>query len=342
MKPRLLSVRDLAVRFDSHRGSMRAVDGLDLDLAEEETLALVGESGSGKSATCLALLRLLPATSGRIERGSILLRGRDLAPLSDRDMRRVRGRELAIVFQDPMTALHPMLSVGLQLAEVLEAHLGLPRREARVRAARALGEVGLPAPEALLARLPSELSGGQRQRVSIAMALLLRPALLVADEPTTALDVTLQAQILELLADLRRAHGMAVLLVTHDLGVVAECADRVLVLYAGRAVESAAASELFRAPRHPYTRGLLASLPTVDAGSQARLAPIPGEPPDLARLPPGCAFAPRCAFARERCTEAVPALEPVPALATATSRASGANRRSACFEVERLALAEAP
>ncbi len=332
MKEALLSVRDLAVRFATPTGPVRAVDGVSFDLAEEETLALVGESGSGKSATCLALLRLLPAPAGRIERGQVLFRGRDLAALPERDLCRIRGREIAIVFQDPMTSLHPMLSIGRQLSEVAEVHLGLSRREARALAVRGLGEVGIPAPETRLANLPGELSGGQRQRVSIAMALLLRPKLLIADEPTTALDVTLQAEILELLTELRRRHGMAVVLVTHDLGLVAGTADRVLVLYAGRVVESAATDGLFRAPRHPYTLGLLESLPAVDGAPLQRLTPIPGEPPDLARLPGGCAFAPRCAFARERCTTAVPALEPL--------AGPPSERRSACFEVERLIRAE--
>jgi oligopeptide/dipeptide ABC transporter ATP-binding protein len=326
MSPTLLSVRDLAVRFTSRGASVRAVDGVSFDLAAEETLALVGESGSGKSATCLALARLLPR-NGWIERGALLFRGRDLATLPERELRRLRGSELALVFQDPLTSLHPLITVGLQLAEVLETHLGLARRAALEHAARALGEVGLPAPETLLARLPGELSGGQRQRVALAMALLLRPALLVADEPTTALDVTLQAQMLELLADLRRAHGLAVLLVTHDLGVVAECADRVLVLYAGRIVESAATRALLGAPRHPYTRGLLASLPALGTGPETPLTPIRGEPPDLARLPPGCAFAPRCELAQPRCDDRPPPLEPV---------SGAAERRSACLEVARL------
>jgi oligopeptide transport system ATP-binding protein len=322
----LLSVRDLAVRFDTPYGSVRAVDGVSFDLEQGECLGLVGESGSGKSVTNLALLGLVPMPPGVIESGSVHFDGRDLLALSPEELRRIRGNRIAMIFQDPMTSLNPLLTVGRQLTEVLEEHRGLSHREARDLCARGLGDVGIPDPEARLDSWPHELSGGMRQRVMIAMALLCQPQVLIADEPTTALDVTIQAQILELLADLQERHGTAIVLITHDLGVVAGMADRVHVMYAGRFVESADTSSLFARPLHPYTEGLLASIPSFDGDPSEPLASIPGQPPDLVELPPGCAFEPRCPLSGEVCGTATPPLEEI-----ADPRAAGP-RHSACLE----------
>jgi len=306
----LLDVRDLSVRFDTPAGVVRAVDGVTFRLEAGETLGLVGESGSGKSVTSLALLDLVPSPPGTIDGGEVEFEGLDLRSLAPRERRRLRGRRMAMVFQDPMSSLNPLLTVGRQLTEVLEVHEGLSSADARRRSAAGLGEVGIPAPEKKLASYPHELSGGMRQRVMIAMALLCRPALLIADEPTTALDVTIQAQILGLLRDVQDAHGTAILLITHDLGVVAEMAHRVHVMYAGRLVETGPTSPLFAAPAHPYTRGLLTSVPDLSTDPTKRLATIEGQPPDLAALPAGCAFAPRCAVAVEECAIRRPALTP--------------------------------
>ncbi|MED6334638.1 MAG: ABC transporter ATP-binding protein [Planctomycetota bacterium] len=322
----LLSVHDLAVRFDTPHGSVRAVDGVSFDLEQGECLGLVGESGSGKSVTNLALLGLVPMPPGVIESGSVHFGGRDLLALSPEELRRIRGNRIAMIFQDPMTSLNPLLTVGRQLTEVLEQHRGLSHREARDLCARGLGDVGIPDPEARLDSWPHELSGGMRQRVMIAMALLCQPQVLIADEPTTALDVTIQAQILELLADLQERHGTAIVLITHDLGVVAGMADRVHVMYAGRLVESADTSSLFARPLHPYTEGLLASIPSFEDDSSEPLASIPGQPPDLVELPPGCAFEPRCPLSGEVCGTATPPLEGI-----ADPRAAGP-RHSACLE----------
>jgi oligopeptide transport system ATP-binding protein len=305
MSDAILQVRDLGVEFRSEGAVVRAVDGVSFDLAPGRTLGLVGESGSGKSATNLAILRLVPDPPGRIAGGSIRFAGQDLLALPDGEMRRLRGRRIAMIFQDPMTSLNPYLRIGRQLAEVLELHEGSTRREARRRAAAMLERGGIPDADRCLDRYPHELSGGMRQRVMIAMALLCKPALLLADEPTTALDVTIQAQILDLVREMRDELGTAVILVTHDLGVVAGMADEVAVMYAGRIVEQAPAAELFSNPRHPYTLGLLRSTPRLDADA-ARLVPIPGRPPDLRRRDPGCTFAPRCGFAIERCRAAYP------------------------------------
>jgi len=308
----VLAVEGLSVSFETEEGRLRAVQDVSFTLGTGETVGLVGESGSGKSVTSLALMGLVPRPPGIVEGGRALFEGRDLLSMTRRELRRVRGSRIAMVFQDPMTSLNPLLTIGRQLAEVLEIHLGLGRREALRRAARGLGEVGIPDPEARLAEHPHQLSGGMRQRVMIAMALLCRPAVLLADEPTTALDVTIQAQILELIADLQTKQGMAVLLITHDLGVVAGRADRVHVMYAGRLVESGPTGELFRRPQHPYTAGLLASVPRLDGDPDRPLPTIPGQPPDLAALPAGCAFAPRCPVADDACESAVPALGPLP------------------------------
>jgi oligopeptide transport system ATP-binding protein len=307
----LLDVQDLCVRFDTHNGTVRAVDGVSFTLEEGETLGLVGESGSGKSVTNLALMGLVPQPPGVIEAGRVLYGERDLLRLAPRELQALRGNEISMIFQDPMTSLNPLLTIGEQLCEVLEIHRRMRRREARQKSARALGDVGIPEPEERLNQYPHELSGGMRQRVMIAMALLCDPRVLIADEPTTALDVTIQAQILELMKALQESHGTAIVLITHDLGVVAGMSDRVHVMYAGRIVEAAPAHELFRAPEHPYTAGLLASVPRLDSPAHEALTSIPGQPPDLAELPPGCAFAPRCEHSSEACLDEVPRLTPV-------------------------------
>jgi oligopeptide transport system ATP-binding protein len=321
VKGPVLDVRDLRVTFRTAHGLVRAVDGVTLELQEGETLGLVGESGSGKSVTNLALMGLVPCPPGHIAAERLAVAGTELRGLTPRALRRVRGRDVAMIFQDPMTSLNPLLTIGRQLTEVLEVH-GLARgREARRRAAAGLADVGIPAPERRLAQFPHELSGGMRQRVMIAMALLCEPKVLLADEPTTALDVTIQAQILDLLQGLQRRHGTAIVLVTHDLGVVAGMADRVHVMYGGRLVEKAPTHDLFAAPRHPYTAGLLASVPRLEGSPDERLAAIPGQPPDLANLPMGCAFAQRCAHTTERCRATVPVLAPL-----------SPGREAACFE----------
>ncbi|PYM60851.1 MAG: peptide ABC transporter ATP-binding protein [Candidatus Rokuibacteriota bacterium] len=330
MEP-LLDVRALSTQFATKGGVVRAVDDVSWDVAEGETVALVGESGCGKSVSALSVLRLVPAPAGRIVGGQVLFRGRDLLALAEEEMRRVRGREIAMIFQEPMTSLNPVLSVGRQLTEGGEIHLGLSPAEARVRVLELLGLVGIADPERRLVQYPHQFSGGMRQRMMIAMALVCRPALILADEPTTALDVTIQAQILELLKDLSRRLGVAMLMITHNLGVVARYADRVNVMYAGRIVERGTARQLYATPRHPYTLGLLHSVPRLDAPRRARLDPIEGQPPDLTRLPPGCAFAPRCAFRVARCVEERPPLRPV----------GPDGQLAACWESERLAVPSA-
>ncbi len=313
----LLAVRGLRASFPTRRGLVRAVDGLDFEIAGGEVLALLGESGSGKSVTSLALMGLLPP-SARVE-GEIRFQGRDLRAMEPAALRALRGETLAMVFQEPMSSLNPVLSVGRQVAEALVAHGRADRRAARTRTIELFGEVGLSDPARRYDAYPHELSGGMCQRVMIAMAIACDPALLIADEPATALDVTIQKQILALIEDLRRRRGTAVLLITHDLGVVAENADRVAVMYAGRIVETAPVRDLFEAPRHPYTRGLLDSMPDLD-DEEAVLHAIPGQVPDLAALPPGCAFAARCPRASERCRAEAPAME-----------ALGPGRAAACW-----------
>jgi peptide/nickel transport system ATP-binding protein len=320
----LLEVRDLHTRFETQAGPVRPVDGVSFDLRAGGTLGVVGESGSGKTMTALSILRLLPQGAGRIESGQIQFAGRELSTLPEREMRALRGKHIAMVFQEPMTSLNPVYSVARQIGEVLWLHEGMNKRAARARSIELLRVVGIPDPERRVDAYPHELSGGMRQRVMIAMAIACRPQLLIADEPTTALDVTIQAQILELLARLRRELGMAVLLITHDLGVVAEFAEEVLVMYAGTVVERAPASALFAAPQHPYTQGLLASAPARQAGKQ-RLATIAGMVPDLAHLPGGCRFRERCVRAVARCSESEPPLLD-----------SGKGRKVACF----VAMAE--
>jgi oligopeptide/dipeptide ABC transporter ATP-binding protein len=307
----LLDVRDLQTHFVTSRAVVRAVDGVSWDVFAGETVALVGESGCGKSVSALSVMRLVAGPAGRIVGGAIVFKGRDLLALSEEQMRQIRGREIAMIFQEPMTSLNPVLSIGRQLTEPLEIHLGMTRAQARARAIDLLSLVGIADPERRLSQYPHQFSGGMRQRMMIAMALGCDPPLILADEPTTALDVTIQAQILELMRDLSRRLGAAMLIITHNLGVVARYADRVNVMYAGRIVERGTAREIYANPRHPYTRGLLRSVPRLDEPRRAKLQPIPGQPPDLSRLPIGCAFAPRCAYAVERCRAEAPALEPV-------------------------------
>ena len=300
----LLEIHDLHVQFPTDGGPVRAVDGLSLSVDAGETIGLVGESGSGKSVASLAVLGLVPRP-GRITAGQVLFEGRNLAELGPRQIADVRGNRIAMVFQDPMTSLNPFLTIAEQLTEVTRQHLGYTRRQALDRAVEMLARVGIPGAERRLYDYPHQFSGGMRQRVMIATALSCKPQLLIADEPTTALDVTIQSQILELLAELQRTEGMAVILITHDLGVVANSCRRVAVMYAGRLVEEAAVDDLFARPKHPYSLGLLESIPRLDA-LQQRLTPIAGQPPDLTALPPGCKFQPRCNRAIPHCTEEDP------------------------------------
>jgi len=308
----LLRVQDLKTHFHTRDGVVRAVDGVSFDVMPGETLAIVGESGCGKSVTAMSILRLLPMPPARIAGGRIEFEGRNLLELSEPEMRKVRGNAISMIFQEPMTSLNPVLSIGRQISEALVLHRGMTEKAALVRAAEMLRKVRIPEAERRLAQYPHELSGGMRQRVMIAMALACGPRLLIADEPTTALDVTIQAQILELMHELRDETGASVILITHDLGVVAEIAHRVVVMYAGRKVEEAPIGELFAAPRHPYTRGLLGSMPHLgDSVNETgkRLVEIPGMVPSLKDPAPGCLFAPRCTNATERCSREVPPLE---------------------------------
>ncbi|HME92705.1 MAG TPA: ABC transporter ATP-binding protein [Methylomirabilota bacterium] len=307
----LLDVRGLRTHFHTSGGVIRAVDGVSWDVRKGETVALVGESGCGKSVSALSVMRLVSRPAGRIEAGEILFKGRNLLALSEEEMRQVRGREIGMIFQEPMTSLNPVLTVGRQLTEPLEVHLNMNRAESQARAVELLSLVGIPDGARRLRQFPHQFSGGMRQRIMIAMALACNPALILADEPTTALDVTIQAQILELMKSLSRRLGVAILMITHNLGVVARYADRVNVMYAGKIVERATARELYANPRHPYTLGLLRSVPRLDEPRRAKLQPISGQPPDLSRLPAGCSFAPRCAYVIERCRHETPPLDPV-------------------------------
>lgn len=305
----LLDVRNLTTRFHTRRGVVTAADAVSFQVQAGETLALVGESGSGKSVTALSILRLIATPAGRIDEGEIWFEGRDLLQLSETAMRQVRGNRIAMVFQEPMSSLNPVLSVGMQVAEPIQLHQHLGWQESFDRAGELLTRVRMPDAHNRLTSYPHQLSGGMRQRAMIAMALACKPRLIIADEPTTALDVTVQAQILDLLKDLTRETGAALILITHDLGVVARYADRVMVMYAGRIVESAAAKDLYARPRHPYTRGLMACVPRLDGDADKRLTPIEGQPPDLSALPSGCAFSPRCMHAIDRCRTDLPILE---------------------------------
>jgi oligopeptide/dipeptide ABC transporter ATP-binding protein len=304
----LLDVRELRTTFHTEEGVVRAADGVSFTLEAGETLALVGESGSGKSVTALSILRLVQGPRGRIEAGEVRLRGRDLLGISEREMQGVRGREISMVFQEPMTSLNPVFTVGRQVGEVLELHERASRAQARKRAIELFAQVGIADPAERVDAYPHQLSGGMRQRVMIAMALACKPAVLIADEPTTALDVTIQAQILDLLGRLRRELGMAVLLITHDLGVVAEAADRVAVMYAGQVVEQADVRTLFARPLHPYTAGLMASRPRLGERTE-RLRAIGGQVPDPLAFPSACRFHPRCPIAIDVCRREAPPLE---------------------------------
>jgi oligopeptide transport system ATP-binding protein len=308
----LLEVDDLVVRFRTHEGTIHAVNGISFELDPGERLGLVGESGCGKSVTNLAIMRLLPKPAGRIEGGSVRFDGVELVGLSESDMRELRGRDLAMIFQDPMTSLNPVLTIEEQMVETIRAHRKVTREQARARAVELLATVGIPRPEQRLKAYPHEFSGGMRQRVMIAMALALEPKLMIADEPTTALDVTIQAQVLELLHRLTTESGASLVLITHDLGVVAGMTQRINVMYAGFIVETATTPNLFEHPSHPYTVGLLHSIPRLDEAEPEPLIPIEGTPPDQRRPPVGCPFAPRCAWRVEVCWDVMPPLDPVP------------------------------
>jgi oligopeptide/dipeptide ABC transporter ATP-binding protein len=321
----LLEVDDLKTYLYTSQGVVKAVDGVSYDVREGETVALVGESGCGKTMSALSIMRLVPKPQGSIVGGEIYFQGRDLLKLGEEEMRRIRGAEIAMIFQEPMTSLNPVLSIERQITETLEAHYPVSENEARARALELLRLVGIPDPEQRLTEYPHQFSGGMRQRVMIAIALSCRPKLILADEPTTALDVTIQAQLLELMRNLSKEFGVALVIITHNLGVVARYADRVNVMYAGKVIESASSAEVYQAPRHPYTMGLLRSVPRLDQPRKSKLEPIEGQPPDLWNLPPGCSFAPRCRFAVERCAHEVPPLREV-----------RNNHRSACWVAETL------
>jgi peptide/nickel transport system ATP-binding protein len=313
MAGHLLEVRGLKTHFKTDDGMVQAVDGVDLYVDEGETLGVVGESGCGKSVTAFTIMGLVPIPPARIVAGEILWRGRDLLKLSAAEMRAIRAKEIAMVFQEPMTSLNPVYSVGEQIAEVVRLHEKVGRRAAMGRATEMLDLVRIPNPKRRVNDYPHQFSGGMRQRVMIAMALSCNPKLLIADEPTTALDVTIQAQILDLLGDLKEKMGMAVILITHAMGVIAETAQRVVVMYAGKIIEEASVEDLFRAPRHPYTQGLIRSIPRIDIAAiqKQRLEAIAGVVPSLLNPPPGCRFAPRCPHARGECTAAIPRLRDV-------------------------------
>ena len=306
MKTPLLEVRDLRTYFYTMGGLVKAVDGISYDLQEGETLGLVGESGCGKSVSALSIMGLIPYPPGKVVGGEAIFEGRDLLKLTPEEMRRVRGRKIAMVFQEPMTSLNPVLRIERQLTEALQVHLNMERSAAIQRAASLLKRVGISDAERRLRQYPHQFSGGMRQRLMIAMALSCEPRLIIADEPTTALDVTIQAQILDLMKELTQAAGVALIIITHNLGVVARYADRVNVMYAGRIVERGKAQEIYAHPRHPYTIGLLRSVPRLDQPKKEKLDPIEGQPPDLATLPKGCSFRERCRYAIYKCAEEFP------------------------------------
>jgi oligopeptide transport system ATP-binding protein len=307
MEP-LLQVKNLKTQFFTQDGVVKAVDDVTFDIMPGETLGVVGESGSGKSITAMSLMRLIPSPPGRIVNGSIMFEGEDIIAMSDEEIRSVRGNKIAMIFQDPMTSLNPVLSINRQIGESLELHMGMNKSQARTRAIELLKMVGIPNAEERVDQYPHQFSGGMRQRVMIAMALSCNPKMLIADEPTTALDVTIQAQILDLMRNLQAEHDTALMLITHDLGVVAGMSDRIQVMYAGHIVETAETEELFANPRHPYTVGLLNSIPRLDSMRKERLEPIRGLPPDLIDLPDMCPFLPRCDYAREKCEQQNPPL----------------------------------
>ena len=324
---KLLEIDNLQTHFFTSAGVVKAVDGITYDVAPGETVAVVGESGCGKSVSAMSILRLIPNPPGRVVGGSIRFDNKDLLALTDSEMRNVRGRDIGMIFQEPMTSLNPVLSIERQLTETLEHHLGMTRAQSSKRALELLGLVGISEPERRLKQYPHHLSGGMRQRVMIAMALACNPKLIIADEPTTALDVTIQAQILELMKNLTRELGVAMIVITHNLGVVARYADRVNVMYAGRIVESGTAREIYHNPKHPYTVALLQSVPRMDQPRGSKLKPVDGQPPDLTKLDAGCSFRPRCQFAQAQCALSRPALEEI-----------GTDHISACFEKANVGL----
>jgi len=323
----LLEIEELRIEFATDQGRVRAVEGVTYAVARGETLAVVGESGCGKSVTAMSILGLVPQPPGRIAGGRIRFEGRDLLAASEEELRAIRGDDIAMIFQEPMSSLNPVFRVGDQVAEALIEHRGVSQERARARAIEALARVGIPSPEKRVDDYPHQLSGGMCQRVMIAMALICDPKLLIADEPTTALDVTVQAQILDLMRDLQAGTGTAIVLITHDLGVVAEMAQRVVVMYAGQIVERASVEAIFERPRHPYTAGLLRSIPRLD-DADARLEPIEGSVPDALSLPSGCRFHPRCRFVRERCRRDAPPEH------ERSDGAGGVPHRSACFAID--------
>ena len=306
---KLLEVRGLKTEFETSEGTVKAVDGISYDVEKGETVAIVGESGSGKSVGALSILGLIPSPPGKVVAGEILFQGQDLLKMDDAGIRKIRGGEISMVFQEPMTSLNPVLSIGLQLTETMLVHLSMNQSEADKRAVELLGLVGIGEPERRLKQFPHHLSGGMRQRVMIAMALSCKPKLIIADEPTTALDVTIQAQILELMKNLSREMNVAQIIITHNLGVVARYADRVNVMYAGKIVEMGTALQIYHRPRHPYTVGLLRSVPRMDQPRGQRLIPIEGQPPDLSRLDNGCSYRPRCKWMIDNCATSYPPLE---------------------------------
>ena len=316
----LLEVRDLKTYFFTQGGVVKAVDGASFSVEEGETLGLVGESGCGKSVSALSIMRLVANPPGRTVGGEVIFNGEDLLKMRLSDMRRIRGKQISMVFQEPMTSLNPVLSVERQLTESLELHLRMKKKEARAEAVRRLEQVGIPDPERRIKQFPHQFSGGMRQRVMIAMALSCNPKLIIADEPTTALDVTIQAQILELMKNLSNEFGVSLIIITHNLGVVARYADRVNIMYAGKIIERGLAKDIYGTPSHPYTLGLLKSVPRLDLPKKEKLEPIEGQPPDLINLPPGCAFRERCRYSIDKCAEEIPPLESV-----------GDGHLSACF-----------
>ena len=324
--PPLLEVTGLKTQFFTQRGVVHAVDGVSFDLEQGETLGLVGESGCGKSVSALSIMRLIPDPPGRIVAGEVMFDGQDLLKLPEPEMRGIRGKQISMVFQEPMTSLNPVLNVERQLTEALELHLGMNKSEARQEAVNRLEQVGIPDPERRVKQYPHQFSGGMRQRVMIAMALSCNPKLIIADEPTTALDVTIQAQILELMKALSQEYGVALIIITHNLGVVARYADRVNIMYAGKIIERGSALDIYRRPSHPYALGLLNSVPRLDQPRKEKLDPIEGQPPDLIDMGDGCSFRDRCRFFIERCAEEAPALQSV-----------GDGHVSACFVADTVA-----
>ena len=309
MGERLLTVDRLSTHFFTYAGVVKAVNGVSFTLDRKETLGIVGESGSGKTVAALSLMRLIPDPPGKVVEGSLMLGGRDLRTLSDEEMRQVRGNDIAMIFQDPMTSLNPVLKIGNQIAEAIMLHQDKGKREAWRLAAKLLDRVGIPDAEKRVNQYPFEFSGGMRQRAMIAMAISCNPDILIADEPTTALDVTIQAQIIDVIEEMQQAYESGVILITHDLGVIAEIADKVMVMYGGRTVEYGGIDEIFYNPHHPYTWGLLGSLPRLDQTEKTRLTPILGQPPDLISLPSGCPFVGRCLYERPECRDQWPELE---------------------------------